>query len=430
MWKGSVLGALIGVCITAIGAAWGSAPPDGAANVLARIRAAKSIELRTFEETKKARNELLAEAFAEYRDAHGGKATGEVVQQFSALLRGRGLTTFDDFVRAEMTPFREVRDPATGDLVPVFGPLGSDLINPWLADMEIVDGKPLEEQPAYLCARNALREHLDFVLVGERDPNLSFDSLPGKLRENAVAVYARLNPTRRFDGGLDQPLYYASVRFAAKKLFREDYPQAKLTMAQLVVAEEQGGFGIRSCLLCHEGSHAGVYRRLLGQTLYLEAKSREGGSNAAKAAADSANFAEAARHVLAAHGDKIDEPAVRRSLTAGSADNIERLKPGYDDFASVLGSLGCSRCHAADGKPPRGKDPREHGAWVLQPSTYNKTENIQALLPQIKIDDVERSPLLLKAKGELDHEGIDTVKLDDNRAEKLQQALARWLKTL
>lgn len=430
MWKRSVLGALIGMCIVAVSIAADAARSDGDAGVLSVIAEAKSIELRTFEETKKARNKHLAEAFAKYRDSRGGKATGEVVRGFNAQLHERGLTSFDDFQQAEMTPFRPVKDPATGDSVPVFGPLGSDLINPWLADMEIVEGRPVEEQPAYLCARNALREHLDFVLVGERDPNLSLDSLPGKLRENAVAMYARLNPTNRFDGGFDQPLYYATVRFAAKKLFREDYPQAKLTMAQLVVAEERGGFGIRSCLLCHEGSHAGVYRRLLGQALYLEAKSRENGPEAAKAAADSANYGEAARHVLDAHGDKIDEAAVRQSLTAGSADNIERLKPGYDDFAAVLGNLGCLRCHCTTGKPPQDKDPREHGAWVLQPSTYNKTENIQALLPQIKAGDVERSPLVLKAKGELDHEGVATVKLNQKQAAQLQQAISGWLKTL
>jgi len=423
MWKGSVLGALIGMCIVAFGIAADAARSDDDASILSVIGEANSIKLRTFEETKKARNKHLAEAFATFRDSRGGKATAETVRGFNALLCGRGLTTFDDFQRDEMTPFREVKDPATGDSVPVFGPLGSDLINPWLADMEIAEGQPMEDQPAYLCARNALREHLDFVLVGERDPNLCLDSLPGKLRENAVAMYARLNPTNRFDGGFDQPLFYATVRFAAKKLFREDYPQAKLTMAQLVVAEERGGFGIRSCLLCHEASHVGVYRRLLGQALYSEAKSRENAPEAARAAAESANYAEAARHVLAAHGDKIDERAVRRSLTASSADNIERLKPGYDDFAAVLGNLGCLSCHCTTGTPPQNKDPREHGAWVLQPSTYNKTENIQALLPQIKNDDVERSPLLLKAKGELDHEGVETVKLDAQQAARLQQAL-------
>jgi hypothetical protein len=270
-------------------------------------------------------------------------------------------------------------------------------------------------------------------LVGERDPTLSFDALPEKLRKNARMYYAKLNPTNRFDGGFDQPLFYATVRLAAKKLFREDHPRAKLTMAQLVVAEDRGGFGIRSCLLCHEASHAGVYKRLLGQALYLEAKARDmksTGRDATRTAADARNYAEAAAHVLKDFGDKFDAYEVRKSLAANSADNIERLKPGYEDFTAVLGRMGCLKCHSADGAPPPQKDPREHGAWVLNPSTYHKTENIQALLSNVDAANIARSPLLLKARGEQDHEGVQTVKLDGAKAAELQRAIAAWLKSL
>lgn len=433
MWKGCIAVVACGLWFAANGTLDGGSPTAEEAQVRAAMADAARLRLRTSEETKKARNKSLAAAFDRFRDASGGQTTAEVVRGFAALLAEHGLTSFDDFQQAEMTPRRDVKDPASGDLVPVFGPLGSDLINPWLADMEIHDGKPVDRQPAYLCAKNALCEHVDFVLIGQRDPNLSFDALPEKLKVNARIVYARLNPTNRFDGGFDQPLYYATVRLAAKKLFREDYPQAKLTMAQLVVAEERGGFGIRSCLLCHEGSHAGVYRRLLGQALYLEAKSQEaagGGADQTRLAADARNYQEAAAHVLQAHGDKFDAQQVRSSLVANKADNIERLKPGYQDFAAVLDKLGCLKCHSTNGSPPPNKDPREHGAWALEPSTYYKTENIQALLSNIDAANLEKSPLLLKAKGEQDHEGVETVKLNTQDADKLQRALAEWLHSL
>jgi hypothetical protein len=254
--------------------------------------------------------------------------------------------------------------------------------------------------------------------------------LPAKLRENAEAFYRRLNPTNRFDGGFDHPLFYDTVRFAAKKLFREDYPQAKLNMAQLVVSEERGGFGTRSCLLCHDGNHAGVYRRLLGQGLYLEAKAREadvGSREALDAQRDAADYLLAAQHVREASGDAIDDAAIRRSLTMHSAHNLERLKPGYDDFRAKLTSLGCLNCHGTDGQPPQGKDPREHGAWALHPSTYFKAENIQALLGVVDVNAVERSPLLRKATAQQDHEGAERVKLDRAKSAELQGALVKWL---
>lgn len=390
------------------------------------------IELRTFHETKKARNDRLNDIFRAYARSGGDDTTAPSVQRFHALLKEQGLSSFDDFQRAEMTPRREVTDPASGVSVPVFGPLGSDLINPWLADLEVVDGKPLEEQPIYVCAKNVLREHLDFALIGTADPNLSLDVLPEKLRENARAFYGRINPTNRFDGGFDHPLFYATVRFAAKKLFREDYPQAKLTMADLVVAENRGGFGTRSCLLCHEGNHAGVYKRLLAQGLYLETKSRElpaGSREAREAETSAANFQLAAAHVLEAHADKIDAETVRRSLSMNSADNYERLKPGYEAFHASLEKLGCLKCHGADGRPPTGKNPREHGAWTLHPSAYHKTENIKALLGTIDTTAVERSQLLLKAIGEQDHEGAESVRLDRAQSEELRNALSKWLTT-
>jgi len=151
----------------------------------------------------------------------------------------------------------------------------SDLINPWLAAAGVVEGQPMREQPMYQSATNALREHVDFALIGIKDPSLSLALLPPKLRENAKWAYQRLNPGNEFDGGFDHPLFYATVREAAKKLFRQDYPKAKMTMADLVVSEDQGGFGIRSCLLCHNQDHTGVYKRLLGQGLYLDAKAAE-----------------------------------------------------------------------------------------------------------------------------------------------------------
>lgn len=426
-------GIVVLLCLVATMTTWGGGVPRTGEHDLhtAAIEAAK-IELRTFHETKKARNDRLNEAFRGYLRSVDEETAGESVRRFHVILKKHGLSSFDDFQQAEMTPRREVTDASSGEAIPVLGPLGSDLINPWLADLEIVESKPLEEQPIYICAKNVLREHLDFALIGIADPNLSFDTLPGKLQENARQFYRRLNPTNRFDGGFDHPLFYATVRFAAKKLFREDYPHAKITMAELVVAEDRGGFGTRSCLLCHEGNHAGVYKRLLAQGLYLEVKSRElpaASREAAELKASSANYHLAAKHVLDAHADRIDAEAVRRSLAMNSPDNYERLKPGYDVFYGVLGKNGCLKCHSTEAQPPQGKNPREFGAWVLHPSSYHKTENIKRLLETIDTTAVDRSPLLLKATGRNDHEGAETVKLDGAGAAELRDALTRWLTT-
>lgn len=426
-------GTAVLLCLVATITTWGDGAPRTGEDDLhaASIEAAK-IELRTFHETKKARNDRLNEAFRDYLRTAGEETAAESVRRFHAVLKKHGLSSFDDFQQAEMTPRREVADPVSGEVVPILGPLGSDLINPWLADLEIVEGKPLEEQPIYICAKNVLREHLDFALIGVADPNLSLDALPGKLRENARQIYRRLNPTNRLDGGFDHPLFYATVRFAAKKLFREDYPNAKLTMAELVVAEDRGGFGTRSCLLCHEGNHAGVYKRLLAQGLYLEVKRRElpaASRDAAELKASSADYHLAAQRVLDAHADKIDADAVRRSLAMNSPDNYERLKPGYEVFYGVLEKNGCLKCHSTESQPPEGKNPREFGAWVLHPSSYHKTENIKRLLETIDTTAVDRSPLLLKATGRSDHEGAESVKLDGAGAAKMRDALTKWLTT-
>ena len=198
-----------------------------------------------FEDTKKARNIRLNELFKDYVHRLGGEVTVETIKQFNAMLRKHGLTNFDDFITAKMKPLRYVRDPASGEQIPVLGALGSDLINPWLAAAGVAEGKPMDEQPMYHAAANALREHVDFALIGIKDPSLSPALLPPKLRENARWAYRRLNPGNEFDGGFDHPLFYATVREAAKNLFRQDYPEAKITMAELVVPEDQGGFGVR-----------------------------------------------------------------------------------------------------------------------------------------------------------------------------------------
>jgi hypothetical protein len=72
------------------------------------------------------------------------------------MLRKHGLTSFDDFMEAEMKPLRYVKDPVSRKQVPVFGALGSDLINPWLAAAGVAHGKPVEAQPMNHSAANAL----------------------------------------------------------------------------------------------------------------------------------------------------------------------------------------------------------------------------------------------------------------------------------
>jgi hypothetical protein len=323
--------------------------------------------------------------------------------------------------------------------------LGSDVINPWLAAAGVDEGKPLEKQPMYRLAAKALSEHIDFALVGIKDPNLSLALLPPKLRDNGKWAYRRLNPTNKFDGGFDHPLFYATIREAVKKLFRQDYPQAKFTMADLVAPEEQGGFGIRSCLLCHARSHSGVYKRLLGQSLMFEAKAAglrkdnrtpfnvagtkplDDNQEAKQAVAKAAMFRLAAQRVLDAFPDKIDTQVVRNSLAMLSRDNLSRLKPGYGDFYATLKKIGCMNCHSTDSRGPKGMNLAKHGAFVLNPNSYYKTKNISSLVSVIDTNNLSKSKLLLKATGKLRHRGDKMLKLDNAQADELHRALTKWI---
>ena len=416
--------------------------------IRAEMAKVAQIEKPFFEYTKKARNERLNQLFRKYVQRLGGRVTGATVRQFNIMLKECDLTNFDDFLIAETTPLKYVKDPASGDKVPVLGPLGSDVINPWLAAMEVVQGRPLEEQPMYCLATDALKEHIDFALIGIKDPNLSLALLPPELRRNASWAYSRLNPTNRFDGGFDHPLFYATIREAVKKLFRQDYPEAKLTMADLVVPEAQGGFGIRSCLLCHDRNHSGVYKRLLGQSLMFEAKAADlqdgrgvdsnlasgkllGDSEQLKqAVANAEMFRLAAERVLDSFPDKIDSQQVRESLATLSRDNLSHLKPGYGDFYATLERIGCMECHSSDSDPPPEKNPAKYGALVLNQSDYYKGKNIRALLSVIDIDDPSNSKLLLKAGAVVNHRGKDIMLLDAEEVEELRAALTKWMHSL
>lgn len=395
----------------------GAAPLDD----IARSSAATS------EETHRLRQERLRALFDEHAR---GAVTAEAVRDFNRRVRDAGMTTFDDFLRAMTSPVRQVVDPASGDTVPVFGHLGSDVVNPWLAAVGVVEGSPMKDQPMVALAADVLREHVDFALIGVRDPGLSFESIPPVLRERAREAYARLNPTGEFDGGFDHALFYAVVREAARMLFREDYPRAKPTIADLVVPEEQGGYGIASCLLCHENNPAGVYGRLLGQSLLHEtmaAQLRAEGAAAAEVEADAAVFARAAARVLEAFPDAVDPAAVRRSLSAMSEENVERLKPGYDDFVLTLRGLGCLRCHSTDCRETPQLSPAAFDAFVLNPNGYYKGRNIVALLSVIDFEDLDRSPLLEKAARRIDHVGGKKLELDPAQVEELRAALVRWV---
>jgi hypothetical protein len=416
-----------GIVLTTL--AW-SGPQDAPGPIKDEIARVAQIEMRYFEDTKKARNERLNQLFRNYAQQRGGTVTAETVRDFNALLKQHGLSNFDDFRAAEMAPLRYKTDPATGAQVPLFGPLGTDAINSWLGDLDILSGKPADEQPVYKLAANALREHLDFALIGLRDPNLSLEQLPPKLRENAADAYRRLNPTNKWDGGFDHPLYYATVREAAKKLFRKDYPHLKVTLADVVVPEKEGGFGIRSCLLCHNRDHTGVYQRLLGQGLYLEARAAElpqGSDKAAEARKNSAVFLRAAETVQKSFPDKVDAKAARKTLAALASDNLARLRPGFADFTATLNRMGCLNCHSKQGQPPADKNPGDYGAFVLDLNGYHQTAGIKALIKHVDLDDVGKSKLLLKAMAKVTHEGADDVKLDANRAAELRAALNKWV---
>ncbi len=424
----------------------GAAPPQCVDEEF-RVEIAKvaKIQKPVFEETKRARNERLNELFREYVQRLGGTVAAETIKQFNALVKEQGLSNFDDFLVAQTTPMKYVKDPVSGDQVPVFGPLGSDVINSWLAKMGIVDGKPLHEQPMYTLAGNALSEHIDFALIGIRDPTLSMELLPPGLRENAKWAYQRLNPTNEFDGGFDHPLFYATIREAAGKLFRQDYPEARLSMADVVVPVEQGGLGIRSCLLCHDRNYSDVYKRLLGQGLLSKAKVVElrDGRSASLASApldvvdDSEElkqaeghakvFLLAAQNVLDSFPGQIDAQAVKESLAALSRENVSRFLPGYDEFQATLEKVGCLECHGADSDPEPTQNPAKYGAFVLDTSPYYKARNVAALVEVVNVDDLEKSKLLQKAGGKVNHRGKKVLQLDEAGLEELHGALHKWI---
>lgn len=402
-------------------------PAPSAKDAIAEIA---KVQKAYFEETKREHNERLNEVFRQYLAASGGKVTAQLVRDFNGLVKQQGMTSFEDFLLAETTPLRHRKDTVSGDTVPIMGPLGSDVINPWLAALEVLPGKPLDEQPIYQLAAKALREHIDFAVIGVCDPTLSLDLLPPKLRENAATAYRRLNPTNKFDGGFDDPLFYSAVREGAKKLFREDYPTLRVTMAQLVVPEELGGFGIRSCLLCHDRSHSGVYQRLLSQGTYLKSKAADLPPSSAELPQIkklSNEFLQAAEIVHRSHPDKIDVQAAQQALAALNSDNVGRLRPGYSDFCNTLRGMGCLKCHAKGAKVADDKDPEIFGAYTLDLNDYYCTTNVKSLLAVVNLNDLDKSKLLLKATGTVDHEGADDVKLTAAQGEELRAALVKWV---
>ena len=436
--------ALTGCLVVAITCAATEAPAVNEA-MKAEIAKVATIQKSVFEETNKARNARLNELFREYVQSLGGSLTKEVVNQFNALVKQQGLTNFDDFLSAQTTPLKYVNDPISGDKVPVFGPLGSDLVNSWLSKMKVADGQPLHEQPMYRLASDALSEHLSFAIIGIRDPNLSLELLPPGLRENAALAYKRLNPTNEFDGGFDHPLFYATIREAAGKLFCQDYPKAKISMADLVVPEEQGGFGIKSCLLCHNRDHGDVYKRLLAQSYLSVAKAKElrevQQASSSSAPADAAECSEelkqaeaaasdfqlAAQRVLDAFPDRIDSEGVKQSLAALSRDNVARFMPGYEEFQTTLENIGCLQCHGAGANPPPTKNPAKYDAFVLNPNPYFKSRNVAALVKVVNLDELKDSMLLKKAGGMVSHRGKNDLLLNEADLEDLHGALHKWI---
>lgn len=382
------------------------------------------------EDTFRAHNEALQILFREFAESSPGGITAERVRTFTSWVAEAGGITFEHYLEAVTTPRRRVQDPRSGASITVLGPLGSDLINPWLAAAGIVDGAALPEQPMYRLASHALREHTDFALIGVADPTIRFERLPAELRDRARAAYAGLNPTGVFRGGFDHPLFYAVVRETARKLFREDYPEARLDMARLVQPESRGGFGIRSCLFCHGQDPEGVYSRLLAQQLYLEPKAGRADvpeEDRRKFRREAELYSQAARTVLETHPDRIDASRVRALLGNRSSKNLEALKPGYDDFAAVLGKLGCLSCHGSGAHPPAEFDPAAFEAYVLEPSSYAKMKNIALLAELIDFENPDRSRILRKAMASVRHRGSRERRLNSEEAEMLREALVRWI---
>ncbi len=385
----------------------------------------------TEEDTHRVRNEALNRLYRAELPQLLGNGTGGGLRRFNALLKECGLSTFEDFLAAETLPVRDVTDPGSGRKVTVMGALGSDLINPWLVTAGIVDGKNLEEQPMYDAAAHALREHTDFALIGEADPALSLDGVPEGLRENVRIAYRRLNPGNRFAGGFDHPLYYAALREAARKLFRVDYPAAKLTMDRLVIPESKGGFGIASCLLCHGQNHTDVYKRLLGEAMHFEGRVAEKlvtGPAAVAASHEAEIYHKAAKIVLDSFPDKVDAAKARESLAMNNPDNVDRLKPGYEDFVATLDRLGCLKCHSTTSKVDAELRPDKHGAYMLNPNSYHKVENIKALSGVINLEKLKDSELLRKVAGKAKHRGSKELKLQDQELAALESALTLWMR--
>ncbi|MFN3485407.1 MAG: hypothetical protein ACK44W_07995, partial [Planctomycetota bacterium] len=124
------------------------------------------------EDTFRAHNEALQILFREFAESSPGGITAERVRTFTSWVAEAGGITFEHYLEAVTTPRRRVQDPRSGASITVVGPLGSDLINPWLVAAGIVDGAALPEQPMYRLASHALREHTDFALIGVADPTI------------------------------------------------------------------------------------------------------------------------------------------------------------------------------------------------------------------------------------------------------------------
>jgi hypothetical protein len=203
-------------------------------------------------------------------------------------------------------------------------------------------------------------------------------------------------------------------------------------MAELVVPEEHGGFGIRSCLLCHDRSHTGVYQRLFSQGTYLSSKAADLPSTNPELPEInklSEEFLKAAEIVRDSHPDKVDVKAAHEALAAITADNIGRLRPGYSDFCNTLRAVGCLKCHAKDADVPEEKDPSIFGAYTLDMNDYYCTSNVKALLSVVNLSDLDKSKLLLKATAAVDHEGAEDLKLTAAQTEELRAALAKWVRS-
>lgn len=149
------------------------------------VRQAARIVAHPPGEGRRLRHEALVRLFADHAGELAGEAAGEgAVSRFSFLVKREGLVTFGQFLES----------PVKG------GPGG------------IVEGRPLEEQPAYREALRLLAEHTDFYLAGTADPDLTLGRVPEPARAKAFEVYGRLNPADRYRGGFDHPLFLAVLR--------------------------------------------------------------------------------------------------------------------------------------------------------------------------------------------------------------------------